>query len=259
MFVVRFIVFLLRCAKFLLGTGVCLLFVALCCSVCDARATIATNQLDTADTLHENEFDLTLSGFLHSGSDFRDSATSLILNYGLNDRITASVLVFNKRPDFFIPSYRDISNGDKYQLNIKYRMRREKLRSPGCAIGINGLLLDNPEVYIVFTKHATNLIGLHCGVKLNTYGFQDAPRPFAAVEINPLPNKLRLTVDYQWNFQGVKTGTLGLGGYYSTGDNTEFGIKWFNIDSFRSVGDNSLDIPAFETSGILAIQYLYRF
>jgi len=233
---------------------------AFCINIQSAIAkTISTNQLDTADTITHNEFDLTLLGLGKANGNINEGIASARFRYGITNRLTASLSLFNDKPKMFIPNFIDSSIGDNFQLDFKYQLRRENLKSPACSIGINGLTNDFPEVYIVFTKHVTELIGFHCGAKLNTFGLSDMPRPYAAVEFNPVPNVVRLTADYQWNMQTLKAGVLGLGAYYSLCDDSEVGVLWFHINTFNAAEFNPFGENRINTRNFLAIQYISKF
>ncbi len=222
-------------------------------------ASISTNQLETASSLQKGEYDLTLTCTTATNFDLADSLFGLSLEYGVTDRLAATVSYFHTPSDLFFPFIQSEDADDTIQLDVKYQLRREKLKSPGCAIGINGLTLDSPEAYIVFTKYATKLVGFHGGVKLNTFGVSDAPRPFAGFELNPIPDVVRLSTDYQWNFQGLNAGILGFGLYYSQSEFAEIGIKWFHFDEFINRKVNAPTSFFIEPTDYFTVQYSFRF
>lgn len=224
-----------------------------------SATSISTNQLETASSLPKGEYNLTLSGMTATNSNPADSLKGVSLEYSITDRLASTLSFYHASSDLFLPIVRRKGANDTIQLDIKYQLRREKLYSPGCAIGINGLTLDNPEAYIVFTKHATKLIGFHGGVKLNTFGISDAPRPFAGFELNPIPDVVRLSADYQWNFHSLNAGIFGFGLYYSQSEDAEIGVKWFHFDEFNNRIVNAPSSFNIESSDYLAVQYLFKF
>lgn len=135
----------------------------------------------------------------------------------------------------------------------KYEIVEEGLERIGMAAGMDGIgASGNPEYYVVFTKHATELFGFSAGLKGNTFGAEDNPRPFAGAEMKIIPGVVRVTADWQMNGSDeLKCYIAGFGAAYKISEGTELAIKWFSINGKGEIfadGRAQKDVIAFEMS-----------
>jgi hypothetical protein len=224
------------------------------------------NQIETAATLAEGDAELSVFASAAADGDLLtldgrafDSA-GIALKYGLTDRLTLGVDFALTESDAPFGDWAYAPRARAARVSAKFAVAEEKLRTPGLAVGAKFVGADDPCVYIVVSKHATELIGFHGGLQINAFGGADNIRPFAGVELNPAPGILALFADYQWN-QGdaLDAGALGLGFEYSIAPGDRIAASWFIVNEGATADALEYAASPDMPSHIVAIEYTHSF
>ena len=224
------------------------------------------NQIETAAVIGDGDVELSISASAVTDGNLLaldgralDSA-GIALKYGLTDRFQLCVDLALTESDAPFGSWEYSPRARDPRFSAKYAVAVEKLYTPGLAVGAKYLGADDPCVYIVVSKHATELIGFHGGFQINAFGAEDDIRPFAGVELNPAPGILALFADYQWN-QGdaLDAGALGLGFEYSIAPGDRIAARWFIVNEGATADAAEFQMSPDLPSHVFAVEYAHSF
>ncbi len=197
-----------------------------------SAATSRLNQIETSHTLDSGKIELT-GGFgfrgVTGGGEF--DAVFVRVSAGIFRGLQVNLDGALGDSDAPVGNWIYASGTAEIRGGWKYEIVEEGLERIGMAAGMEGIGAGGePEYYLVFTKHATELFGFSAGLKGNTFGVEDSPRPFGGLTINFIPGAARVTADWQMNGSDeLKCYIAGFGTAYKISESAELAVKWFSI------------------------------
>ena len=209
-------------------------FAASICAALPSRVLAASNslnQIETSSALAPGKIELTGGFALPDAFGGGGEIAFLRLKAGVFRGFQVSAVLPFDSADKPLGEWIYAPESGSARFGWKYEIVEEGLERIGIAAGMTGAGASrNPEYFVAFTKHATELFGFTAGLKGNAFGVSDSPRLFAGAELNFPPGIARVMVDFQMNGSDeLKCFVTGVGAAYKPAKNAEVSVKWFGI------------------------------